>query len=81
MGKEGNANTSPEVGKARWYLKLLEDIGQQQRPHQFVVVLPGCNGVRSRATLMFALIRSKSSAVVASGDGCKFLYKMVSICS
>jgi hypothetical protein len=33
-----------------------------------------CPGVLSRATLMFALIRSKSSAVVARGDGCRFLY-------
>jgi len=32
-----------------------------------------CKGVLSLAILMFALIRSKSSAVEAMGDGCRFL--------
>ena len=37
-----------------------------------------CPGVRSLATLMFALILSSSSAVVASGEGCRFLCHSVS---
>lgn len=39
-----------------------------QRPEPVVPYVP------SRVTLMFALIRSKSSGAVASGEGWRFLY-------
>lgn len=44
-----------------------------------LLVMIYCPGVLSRATLMLALMRSRSSAVVARGEGCRFRYITVSL--